>query len=153
MSTKHHKTFSTCITWRCFNSLWKTKQMRKEKWWYHELQKMISLLGYPRGAGPEGLWNILPFLDTTNGRARRSWNSTKFTCLSPSWMPRMAGPERYPNHSLVESSSSSFWSNWILDLLVLGPIPLLQPNWSTNSMVWETWLSRLRDSLHPSNAW
>ena len=23
-------------------------------------------------------------------------------------MPRMAGPERYPNHSLVESSSGSF---------------------------------------------
>ena len=111
--------------------------MRKEKWWYHELQKMISLLGYPQGTGPEGLWNILPFLDTTNGRARRSWNSTKFTCLSSSWMPRMAGPERYPNYSLVESSSSSFWSNWILDLLVLprkefDATPLVDNNGSRN---------------------
>ena len=44
--------------------------MRKEKWWYHELRKMISLLGYPRGAGPEGL-----------------------ETYSPSWIPRMAGPE------------------------------------------------------------
>ena len=81
----------------------------------------------------------LPFLDTTNGRA--------------SWMPRMAGPERYPNHSLVELTSSSFWSNWILDLLVLEPIPLLQPNWSTNSKVWVTWSNRRMDSLHPSNEW
>ena len=97
--------------------------------------KLTPLLGYHEWQGQKVLkFNkihlLIPFLDATNGRARRSWNSTKFTCLSPSWMPRMAGPERYPNHSLVESSSSSFWSNWILDLLVLGPIPLLQPNWS-----------------------
>ena len=111
---------------KCFNSVWKTKQWEKGKWWYHELQKMISLLGYHEGQGQK-VMKLTPLLGYHEWQGQKVLKFNKIHLLIPFLDATNAGPERYPNHSLVESSSSSFWSNWILDLLVLEPIPLLQP--------------------------
>ena len=53
--------------------------------------------------------------------------------ISPSWMPSMAKPMRYPTLVPVECFSKSYGSMQTLPPLVRGPVPRLQLSSSTNS--------------------
>ena len=63
------------------------------------------------------------------------FNSCKIQHLliSPSWMPSMAKPMRYPTLVPVECFSKSYGSMQTLPPLVRGPVPRLQLSSSTNS--------------------
>ena len=53
--------------------------------------------------------------------------------ISPSWMPSMAKPKRYPTLVPVECFSKSYGSMQTLPPLVRGPVPRLQLSSSTSS--------------------